>query len=278
MDNFPRGGLIGKARRIVRYLSRLQIPAHAAHAGYFIVLSVFPALVLLLSLLRYTGLEVEHFTSLVEGFLPEALMPYAKKLILNTYRNTSGTVIGISAVTALWSASRGIHGLISGLRAIYGVKTQRGYIHNRLVSLGYTFAFLLVLVLTLVVQVFGSGLSRLLPTADSRFCRFLVEAVQLRFFLVLVLQTGLFSYLFHALAGRSHPFRRSLPGGLLASFGWLVFSKLYSIYVAFSAGYASVYGSVYTVALSMLWLYFCLSILFYGGALNRYFLKNMEKP
>jgi membrane protein len=60
----------------------------------------------------------------------------------------------------------------------------------------------------------------------------------------------------------------SLPGALLASFGWLTFSDIFSIYVENFSGYSNIYGSVYAVALSMLWLYFCISIFFYGGALN----------
>ena len=65
-------------------------------------------------------------------------------------------------------------------------------------------------------------------------------------------------------------FRDTVPGALLASLGWLIFSDAYSIYVERFAGLSNIYGSVYAVALSMLWLYCCLSILFYAGALNQY--------
>jgi membrane protein len=68
----------------------------------------------------------------------------------------------------------------------------------------------------------------------------------------------------------------SVPGALLASCGWQVFSQLYSIYVAHFSVYSNIYGSVYGVALSMLWLYCCISIVFYGGALNMYLMKNKK--
>ena len=51
--------------------------------------------------------------------------------------------------------------------------------------------------------------------------------------------------------------------------GWQVFTNLYSIYAQKVTTYATIYGSVYAVALSMLWLYCCISIVFYGGILNR---------
>ena len=66
-------------------------------------------------------------------------------------------------------------------------------------------------------------------------------------------------------------------GAVLACVGWLTFTRLFSFYVERFSHYSNVYGSVYAVALSMLWLYCCLSIVFYGGALNR-LLMDGEMP
>ena len=86
---------------------------------------------------------------------------------------------------------------------------------------------------------------------------------------LLFLQTAVFTLLYMILPNGRNRLGDSLPGALLASSGWLVFSDLYSIYVEHFATLSNVYGSVYALALSMLWLYFCMAILFYGGALNR---------
>lgn len=260
-----------------RYFAGQKIGIHAAGAGYFIVLSVFPLLVLVLALLRYTGLQVETLTELVGGFLPEALIPAAKRLIVSTYRNTSGAVVSLSALTGLWSASRGVYGLLTGLNAIYQVPENRGYFYTRLISVFYTFLFLLMLLATLLLNVFGATLLQMLPLTNITLLQFLWDIVDFRFLVMLLLQTGLFSAMFMALPNKRNTFRQSLPGALLASAGWLVFSDLYSIYVANFSGYANVYGSVYAVALSMLWLYFCLSIVFYGGALNHYLAQKKGK-
>lgn len=270
MGDFPRGGIIARAARTIRAVAALKIPLHAANAGFFIVLSVFPALLLMLSLLRYTRLEVGDLLELLSSILPEALWDTAEELIISTYQSTSASVVGVSAATALWSASRGIHGLLGGLNAVYDVTESRGYFYARAISLLYTFAFLMVMLLTLGLHVFGSSLIGLLTMIDNPVLIFLVDIIDLRFFLLLILQTLVFTLMFMALPDKPNRFWESLPGGLLASTGWLIFSDLYSIYVENFSGYANVYGSVYAVALSMLWLYCCLSILFYGGVLNRY--------
>ena len=276
MGDLPRGGIIARAARTIRSVAALKIPLHAANAGFFIVLSVFPALLLMLSLLRYTRLEVGDLLELLGSILPEALWDTAQELIISTYQSASASVVGVSAVTALWSASRGIHGLLQGLNAVYGVTESRGYFYARAISLLYTFAFLVVMLLTLGLHVFGSSLIGFLTMIDNPVLIFLVDIIDLRFFLLLILQTLVFTLMFMALPDKPNRFWDSIPGGLLASTGWLIFSDLYSIYVERFARLSNVFGSVYAVALSMLWLYCCMSIVFYGGALNRY-LINMEK-
>ena len=197
-------------------------------------------------------------------------MNSAKRLILNTYQSTTGTVLSLSALTALWSASRGIHGLIIGLNAVYRVPEDRGYFYTRAVSMVYTFLFLVVLMLTLVLNVFGNTLLALFPVG------FIPKIIDLRSILLLLVQTALFTAVFTVLPNRKNKLRHSLPGAVFAALGWMIFTQLYSVYVEYFAGLSNVYGSVYAVALSMLWLYCCISILFYGGALNQFW-REEEK-
>ena len=185
-------------------------------------------------------------------------------------------MLGLSAVTALWSASRGMYCLLTGLNAIYGVSENRSWLHTRFISMIYTFLFLLVLLLTLVLHVFGTTILGILSQRSGWLANLLANVVDLRFFLLLFTQTLLFTAMFMVLPNGRNRLENSLPGALLASIGWLIFSDLYSIYVEHFTSLSIIYGSVYAVALSMLWLYCCLSILFYGGVLNR-FLRDRRR-
>lgn len=259
--------LYKQIKALLHWLAPMQISLYAAYTCFYMVLSLLPALVLLLNLLRYAGLEAESLISIVEGFLPDVLVPEAKRLIRATYLSTSGMGISLSAVATLWSAGRGIYGLMLGLNSVYGVQEQRGYLNKRLMSMGYTFAFFVVLLLTLLLTVFGGSILQALPL-DSRLFRFLDDLIGLRFLLLFLLQTGLFTAMFMALPNTQSTFRQALPGAVLSSFGWLTFSKIYSVYVAYSSEEATLFGPVYTLAVGMLWIYFCISIVLYGGALN----------
>ena len=266
----PEGGLIGKVYHMGKDVAQLHIPLYAANAGFFIVLSVFPILLLLLSALRYAGLRVENLVELLRSFLPSALMESAENLIYSTYQNSTGAMLGLSAFTALWSSSPGVYGILKGMNAIYDVSEDRGYIYTRGISVVYTFLMLLVIVLTLVLHVFGNTILSRLTMIDNGFLIFLIDLVDLRFALLLVVQSLIFTLIFMFLPNRRNRFWDSFPGAVLSSIGWLVFSDIYSIYVENFDHYANIYGSVYAIALSMLWLYCCLSILFFGGAVNKY--------
>ena len=266
---------IGRAIRWFGWLQDMEIPIHAAHACYFIVLSAFPALVLVLGMLRYTGLEPANLQELVEGVLPEAFHGFVWQLISGTFANTSRAVVSVSALTALWSASRGIFGLLRGLNAVYGVQERRGWFQTRVMCAVYTFLFILVLLLTLVLHVFGSTILEFLRHTEGLARLPWLDIVDLRFFLLLSVQALLFCAMFMYLPGHRNGFRESLPGALLGAVGWMTVSSLFSVYVRYFPRYANIYGSVYTIALAMLWLYVCICIIFYGAVLNRY-LKELD--
>lgn len=274
MRQFPRGGLLGKCQQLIYKVISLRIPLYAANACFFLALSVFPALLLLLSVLRYTPLEVERLGELLGPFLPEPFLEGVEELILTTYDNASYTLVGISALTALWSASRGIYGLLTGLNGIYGVRESRSWLHKRLLSAFYTIAFLVVALVSLGLHMFSTQLSALLGRQKWPFLRFLADLMNSKYLLLFILQTGLFAAMFMALPNRKSGFREVFPGALLSSVGWLVFSRAYGFYVEHFAMGRNVYGSVYAVTLAMLWLYCCICIVFYGGGLNVLLLRH----
>lgn len=269
MKHLPRGGLIGKTVGAARVIAELNIPFRAAYGAYFLILSAFPALLLVLNSLRYTALTVADLTAVLENVLPEALMDSVQELISSTYRSASSAVAGVSVLTLLWSSSKGVYGLLKGLNAVYGVEEDRGYAYTRGISVVYALLFLVVLVLTLVLHVFGNTLTNLLHGIENPVVMFLVDLIDLRSVLLLAVQVLLFTAIYMVLPNRRNGFWESLPGAAFSSVGWAVFSWAYSVYVTHFSKISNIYGSVYSVAVSMLWLYCCVSILFYGAALNK---------
>ena len=248
----------------------MHIPLHSAYTCFFLILSLFPGLLLLLGLLRYTVLGVDDLMQLLSGWLPQALLPTVTALIDASYRHSSGLVISISAIAALFSASRGMFGVRNGLHAVYALAQNRSYWRKRGLSMLYTATFLLLLMATLVLHIFGSALLDYLWMTTSPAVMALLSVVDFRSILLFALLSALFAAMYAILPGKRNRLINNFPGAVAAAAGWLVFSRLFSVYVEYFSTYSNIYGSIYALALGMLWLYFCISIFFYGGALNHF--------
>ena len=263
-----------KIKELLAFLKPMGIPVHSAYTSFFLILSLFPALMLLLGLLKYTAIRLEDLQSFTDGFLPQALSPTVRSLLKASYQTGSGAVVSVSAATALWSASRGMLGLVRGLEAVQGHPPARGYWRQRLFCVIYTFLFLVVLLLTLVAHIFGTSIVDYLWMTTDPVLMLVMSIIDLRFLLLLLLQTALFTAMYALLGGKRRRLRDCFPGAVAASLGWLIFTNLFSVYVEHFSDYTNIFGSIYALALGMLWLYFCICIVFYGSALNRIMEEN----
>ncbi len=264
-------------KRLLKWLRPMYISHHSAYTAFFLILSLFPCMLLLLGLLKYTPFGVRELLQLLEGLLPEALLPVAAVIVQASYDHSSGAMVSLSAAAALWSASRGMRGLVQGLCAVQEQPEDRGYLPSRAASMGYTLIFLLVLVAVILAQVLLQGLADyLLMTTKSPYL-WLLGHLDLEFISLLLILSLLFSIMQAWLPTRRTRLRHNLPGGALAALGWLGSAELFSVYVQYFAGYTNIFGSLYGLALGMLWLYFCVSLVFYGSALNRLIFEKKWK-
>lgn len=277
MKKLSQWKIVRWVQRLLEYLSPMNISIHSAYTSFFLILSLFPALMLLVSILTYTSLDAEDVLSWLSEILPEPFLPMVERLLSGVYDASSVSLLSVSAVTAVWSASRGVLGLKEGFNAIYNVREERNYLVTRGISMIYTLLFVLVLVLTLVLHVFGTTILDYLRMTTDPLLLFLMDVIDFRFVLLLFLQTVLFSTMYAALPSRRLNPIQCIPGALVASLGWLTFSDLFALYVEYFPRYANIFGSVYALALAMLWLYCCINIIFYGAVINRSIMERKSK-
>ena len=88
--------------------------------------------------------------------------------------------------------------------------------------------------------------------------------------LALVILALLFAVLYTYLPNRKMAFIRQLPGAVFTSVAWAVFSYVFSIYLEYASNMSVLYGSLTTLVVVMLWLYFCMYLLFIGAEINQY--------
>ena len=182
--------------------------------------------------------------------------------------NSTLTLLSLSAVTTLWSASRGILYISDGLDAVLQHHGKRRYLYRRVMSIVYFLLLALALSTMLTVHVFGETVMdaciRWFPHALD-----LAEALyHLRFFYFILIFGMVFSLIYWLFPRRALRFRCCLLSGMLTALGWIVISQLFSIYVNHFAGYIKLYGGIGLLILACIWLNFCILLFLYGAVLS----------
>lgn len=274
--------IFGTIRKIQGKVMKSHLGAYAAQSAFFFVLSLIPFILLLMTMIQFTPITRTNIKDAIKQVLPQSIIPFIMSIVNEVY-NQSKAIIPVTLLVALWSAGRGVLAVTSGLNCIYESKETRNYFYLRLRSSVYTVLFLLVIVLCLLLAVFGNRI--------SVFVQFhvpvLIKAMDFLIRIRTMLMTGvmvvfcLLLYRFLPDMKKKTKWKHQIPGAVFAAIGWQVLSLVFSVYLDIFQGFSTMYGSLTTIVLVMLWLYFCMYVILLGGAFNTLIYKDnvdLEHP
>lgn len=241
--------------------------AYAAQSAFFIVLSLIPIILLLLTLVQFTPVTKGDVMTAVVQVIPKSIYPTIISIVNQVY-NQSRTVIPLTAVVAVWSAGRGVLSMSSGLNCVYGSKETRNYVYLRIRAGFYTLLFLAAIVLSLIILVFGNSLSIFINSYFPVVKHIMDYLIATRTIFAIIILTMINMTIYRFLPNKKVLFRRQLPGAIFTAIGWVFASFLFSAYLDIFKGFSDMYGSLTTIVLIMLWLYFCMYVMLLGGEIN----------
>lgn len=288
MEMVQEGEVMKKRTRIKKHVIRIiatvnshHTGAYAAQAAYFFVLSLIPIFLLLLAAVQFTNVTTNEVLQAVMRVFPETVEPLIRSIIVQVYTQSQG-VIPLTVIIALWSAGKGVLSVTSGLNTIYENTETRNYIYLRIRASLYTVIFLLAILLSLVLSVFGNSISLMVYEHIPFLSRVVDFIIRIRTFVTLIVLTIFWDLVYKFLPNRQHmmktTLRRQLPGAVFTACGWLLISFFFSVYLDVFTGFSSMYGSMTTIVLVMLWLYGCMYIILLGGEVNaileRFYLRG----
>jgi membrane protein len=237
--------------------------------------SIFPFIILLLSMVRFLPFEQEQILSFTAGIMPDEVDNFFSGIVIELRNNTNNTITFVSAAVLLWSASKGVYSVIGGLNSVFEQREGRHFIRVRLLSILYTLAFVIIITVTLTLLVFGNRIISLTERNFSSYYALIFIVMSLRYLIGFCFLVLFFNIIYKALPSGKHRFFTQLPGAVVAAVGWIAFSVFFSFYIDNFSNYTTLYGSLTAVVLLMLWLYFCMYILFFGAEINLYYKKRI---
>lgn len=267
--------IIARLRFFVEKCRKDNISAYAAQSAFFVVLSLIPFIMLFISLVQYTPVTEGMVLNMINRVMPDYISPFLIGIIHEMYHNSVG-IVSIAAVTAVWSAAKGIQYLMGGLNSVYDIEETRNWVFLRFRAIFYTLILVIAIVASLTLMVFGNSLQYLIVQYLPIVANITQEILKLRSLILLAILILFFAVLFHTLPNRRATFKSQIPGSIMAAVGWSLLSFGISVYVDYFNGF-SMYGSLTTIILVMLWLYFGIYIILLCAEFNNIYEERWKR-
>lgn len=249
--------------------NKKNIAAYASSIAFFLFLSLIPIAMVLVSILPFTVLTESDLISTMDNVMPEFMVPLLDTIISDVYERSTG-ILSLAILVAIWSAGKGMLAMIRGLNEINEVRERRNYFILRIEASGYTLIMLSAVLVALILMVFGNTLLDLVLSYHPKLEQPLELIRNLRFLVSWGVLTLLFAVIYSYVPSARQKFLYQLPGAAFSAIVWSIFSFLFSVYIKYFNGF-STYGSLTTIIIILLWMYFCFYIIMIGAFLNRYF-------
>ena len=255
-----------------------HLDSHSAAAAFFMFVSIIPVFILLIAIIPFTPLTDKMILNIVEFLLPNKMDSFAIGVV-KQLTERSITAIWISAIAAIWSASRSIVTIKQGLNEIRGENDTRNFVIVRINGAFYVVILIVSFVLLLVINVIFTGIDRyfreVLEISISAKYDLVYIIMQLRPLITIIVGFLLNLYIFTFLPNDKIKIKSQIPGAVIVALLWYVFTTLFGIYINYFNAY-SMYGSLSIVIIVLFWLYACMYILFLGGQFNYYLSLRRE--
>ena len=252
-------------RGTVKLVQERQLFLYAAQSSFFILTSFVPFMILVVSIGKLLGLDINTFISVVENAAPDFLGSAISALADDLY-DSSGTIISLAAISIIWSSAKAVQGIAYGLNNLMGIEEKRNYFVLRYRAILYTLIFIFLLSCAVLFTVYGHNIRDILVIYFNveRTPFLLSVLLMFRYLITFVLLAFFFTVLYSYIPGRGESFRSRIFTGIICAIAWSVFTFLLALYVKLFKAF-TLYGSMFMILLWLLWLYICMSIFFVCG-------------
>lgn len=254
-------------KMILRYKQH-NISALASQLAYDMLLSFFPFLIFLLSLMGHSSIDYNEVLRILKTIMPNQAFTLVQNTVVQVLQTKNSELLSFSLIFTLYAASRGFRAIIYGLNRAYEEKEKRNYFHIIIISIIFMMGLIFVIIFLLGFLVFGEMISNFLRNWIGSKLILFDYIHWLRYPFALLSMIFIFAAMYHFIPSKKISWKESIPGSIFTTIGWIVASLAFSYYVNNFSNYSKLYGSIGVVIVLMLWLYITSIIILLGGELN----------
>ncbi|MDZ5782464.1 YihY/virulence factor BrkB family protein [Marinococcus luteus] len=255
-------------KELVGEFKKDDVPLLAAAQSYYYLLSIFPMMILILTILPLLNIDSQAIVTLVQNTAPSGMTSVLEENILSIVETPRGGLFTIGLIGALWSASNGINAFINASNTAYDIEETRSFLKVRGLSIALTLGMIIALAAALILPIFGnliidfiSSVVALPPQTELLF-------QILRWVVALTIMSAVLLVLYRFAPNKTLKWKEILPGAVTAAVLWQLISLAFSFYVSNFGNYSATYGSLGGIIILMLWFFLTGMILMIGAELN----------
>ena len=210
-----------------------NIDEYSSQCSYYTILSFIPFLILLLTLIQYTGVSQEAFFNVISNIIPKSMNDIVIKIVKEVYSKSLGT-ISISIIFTIWPAGKGLYALSKGLHKMYNNKEDvdnTNYFLLRLRAVASTIIFIVFLVLGLVALVFSNSLLSIIQQKFGILENFSVFGEILVKLFLLCITIILFACVYKFMPKHKVSFKSQLYGATFGAIALNIVSFVFARYI-----------------------------------------------
>lgn len=259
-----------------------DLMTYANSLTFKLILAIFPFIIALLTLLGFLNLPAEKITNSIVNDMPKELADMIRHYISDVLGERRLSLLSSSIVIAIYSASAGFHTMVKGICNSFEINEDRTFFKTRLISLVLMFIFVVIIVATLYIVIFGdtingllesSGIVNQIPDIITGTVMHMLTAFVIIIFLVLLYKFSISIKI---------KIKYLLPGIFFTMASWFVISKIFKVYINNFSKYSVIYGSIGAIFVFGLWLFLLSCTILIGSQINavlydRRFMKNINK-
>jgi len=247
------------------------ITTRASSIAFSFFLAIFPMIIVFFTLIPFV--PIDNFQAILLNFIDEILPPSTQEIINTTLvdiieRPRSG-LLSITFVLAIYFATNGFNSIIEAFNNTYHTIESRSWIKQKLISSLLFFIISVIVILSIGVITTGSHFLKFLVEQNiltSSVTYYLLEAVKWLILIAMFFFT--ISFIYYLAPAKASKFRFISAGSSLATLLSLVASLAFNYYVQNFSSYNALYGSIGTLLIILVWIYFNAIILLIGFELN----------
>jgi membrane protein len=276
LDKFDVTTTSGFVKELLMRIKKVDVTGLGSQLAFFFLLSLFPLLIFLFTLLPYLDLDQGQILLFIRDYAPESVAILIENTLSEILKNRNGGMLSIGALATIWSASKGMNALTKALNLSYATEEKRSFFIARSMSIVFTMMLIAVIVVALVLPVFGQQIGVFVFSYLGFKVGFLTLWNNLRWVIAPVLIFIVFSVIYWIVPDLKIQLKSVFPGAAFATVGWVLTSLAFSFYVGSYGNYANMYGSIGAIIILMIWLYFSAIILMLGGQMNAVMTERRE--